>query len=260
MKRILPVITMIFALAGLTALVLIQLAYAAEPEPAQSVETADEPAASAPGYRDDADVFRIDAPHVGYVTIFGRTYYFDADGVMQKGGIVGSDSEGYTLADENGVCCVSEEIRLAADFMMRHGTGDTLDERMKTGFLYLANHFGYVRSFVHTFKAQDMADLAIDMFTHERGNCYRYAACFACIAKIAGYRARVVLGSTVGNPHGWVEVRVGQRWLICDPDAEMAEGNLPDYSFYMIDRHFWQITAKQRIELTVDRNGVAVWK
>ena len=246
---------MIFALAGITALTLMQLAFGPQPEPAGTAETADE----APAAVYDGNIPRPDVLPTGYVNILGRTYFFDADGVMQKNGIVGSDSEGYTLADENGVCCISEEIRLAADFLMRHSQGDTLDERMKTGFLYLANHFGYLRSFEHTFTAQDMADLAIDMFTNERGNCYRYAACFACIARIAGYRARVVLGTTVGNPHGWVEVQVGQRWLICDPDAEMAEKAMPDYTSYMMERHFWQITAKQRIELTIDSDGVAVW-
>ena len=255
MKRILPVITMIFALAGLAALTLMQLAKAAE--------TADPPPAeAAPATAQAGDARSLLYPQAlrGYVTVAGRTYYYDADGVMGRGGIVGSEEEGYTYADENGVCCMSEEIRLAADFMMKHGTGETLDERMKTGFLYLANHFGYLRSFDHTFKAQDMAGLAVDMFTNEKGNCYRYAACFACIAKIAGYRARVGIGTTVGNPHGWTEVKVGSRWLICDPDAEMAEKAMPDYYSYMMERHFWQITARQRIELTIDRDGCAVWK
>ena len=196
----------------------------------------------------------------GYVTVGGRLYYYISDGVPVKSGIVGSDSEGYTVADENGVCCVSEEIRLAAKFMMTYATGDTLDERMKTGYLYLSHHFPYNRTYDHPSKAAEMPALAIDMFTNERGNCYRYAACFACIAKIAGYRARVVLGSTTGNPHGWVEVLVDGKWLICDPDAEIPKYNKPDYTAYMMKEHYWQIVSNTRCEITIDENGVAVWK
>ena len=196
----------------------------------------------------------------GYVTVDGKLYYYGSDGLPVKNGIVGSDSEGYTVADANGVCCVSEEIRLAAEFMMTRATGDTLDERMKTGYLYLAHQFPYNRTYDHPSRADQMAAMAIDMFTNERGNCYRYAACFACIARIAGYRARVVLGTTAGNPHGWVEVLVDGKWLICDPDADIPKYNNPDYTAYMMQQHYWQLTPKTRCEITIDENGVAIWK
>ena len=39
----------------------------------------------------------------GYVTIDGKMYYFDANGVMQKNGLVGSSREGWRYADANGV-------------------------------------------------------------------------------------------------------------------------------------------------------------
>ena len=195
----------------------------------------------------------------GYVTDSGRLYYYDQTGAMMKSAIVGSDSEGYTVADENGVCCTAEEIRLAARFMAEHATGDTLDERMKTGYLYLSRNFPYNRTYDHPSKAEEMAALAIDMFTNERGNCYRYAACFACLARAAGYRARVVIGTTGGNPHGWVEVMVDGRWLICDPDADIPKYDNPDYYSYMMREHYWQITPTTRCEIVIDENGAAEW-
>lgn len=197
----------------------------------------------------------------GFVTLGGRQYYFDASGVMQKNGIVGSPEEGYTIADENGVCCVSEEIRLAASFMMKYCTGDTLDERMKTGFLYLAHHFPYARSYDHPSRARQLSAMAVEMFTNQKGNCYRYAACFACLAKIAGYRVRVVLGKTaVWNPHGWTEVLVDGKWLICDPDAQLPGNKLPDYFAYMMEEHCWVVTPERYFELTINEDGVAVWR
>ena len=42
-------------------------------------------------------------PRQGYVTVDGKTYYYNSSGVIQKDGIVGSESEGYRYADKNGV-------------------------------------------------------------------------------------------------------------------------------------------------------------
>ncbi len=39
----------------------------------------------------------------GYVTIDGKMYYYNAQGVLQKNGLVGSSKEGYRYADKNGV-------------------------------------------------------------------------------------------------------------------------------------------------------------
>ena len=210
----------------------------------------------------DEAPLRLDSKRMlqGFVMLDGRQYYFDSSGVMQKGGIVGSPSDGYSVADEDGVCCTSREICLAAEFLMTYCEGDTPAERMKSGFLYLARKFPYVRSYDHPASAEDFSALAVDMFTNKKGNCYRYAACFACAAVAAGYRARVVIGTTVGNPHGWTEVLMNGRWRICDPDAQLAEPLLEDYDAYMMTEHFWQITPQRRFELMIGPDGVAFFK
>lgn len=195
----------------------------------------------------------------GFVMLDGRSYYVGEDGVVQKKRIVGSERDGYAVANRDGVCCMSREMRLAAAFMARHCTGDTLKEKLRSGFDYMVKHFPYERSYEHPPTAQDMPALAEDMFTRERGNCYRYAACFAYLAKIVGYRVRVVIGTTAGNPHGWVEILVGKRWLLCDPDAQMAEKHLPDGFCYMMTKHCWQITPEKRCELTLTGDMEIVW-
>lgn len=195
----------------------------------------------------------------GYQTIGGKKYYYNSSGELQKNTIVGSKSEGYYYADKNGVCCVSEEMRLAAEFMMKYCTGNTLKEKMKSGFMYLANHFPYSRTYDHPKKASDIAPLAIDMFTKRKGNCFRYAACFTCIAKLAGYRARTVIGLAGSSPHGWSEVLVDGKWLICDPDAQLPNYHVAPYRAYMMRSHYWALTTFTRCEVEIN-DGKAIWK
>ena len=196
----------------------------------------------------------------GYVVIGGKTYYFDKKGVMKKNAIVGTTKLGYTVADKNGVCCVTEEIKLAATYMMKYCTGKNREERMKSGFMYMAKNFPYSRSYDHPKNAADIPALAIDMFTNEKGNCFRYAAASACVAKVAGHRSRMVIGYTGSNPHGWVEVLVDGQWLICDPDANIPSYRRADYAAYMMKQHFWPLTPKTRCEVVIDDYGVATWK
>lgn len=195
----------------------------------------------------------------GLQTINGNKYYYNSSGVLQKNGIVGSAKDGWYYADKNGVCCESEEIRLAANYMMKYCKGNTLDGKMKSGFLYMAKNFSYKRSYDHPKGASDLAPLAVDLFKNKKGNCFRYAAGFACVARIAGYRSRVVIGTTAGSPHGWTEVLVNGEWLICDPDAQLPGYNVPDYTPYMMKKHYWQITPRVKCEVTIE-NGKAVWK
>ena len=195
----------------------------------------------------------------GYQKIGGKTYYYNEKGQIEKDAIVGSASEGYTYADENGVCIESEEIKLAAKFMMEKCSGSTRKERFKYAFQYMATHFPYSRSYDHPKYASDVAPLAIDMFKKEKGNCYRYAACYACLAKIAGYRTRMCIGRTSnGSPHGWTEVLVNGTWYICDVDAQLPRYGNPAYTAYMMRSHYWGTVAQYKYELTF-KDGKAVW-
>ena len=195
----------------------------------------------------------------GYQKINGKRYYYNSKGEVVKNTIVGSKREGWYYADKNGVCCESEEMRLAAEYMMTYCKGNTLNERMKTGFLYMAKNFPYHRTYDHPKKASDLPALAIDLFKNKKGNCFRYAAAFACTARIAGYRSRVVIGDTLGSPHGWVEVLVNGKWLICDPDAQLPGYKVPDYNPYMMKKHYWTLNPHVKCEVTIE-NGKAVWK
>ena len=193
----------------------------------------------------------------GLHRINGKLYYYNTNGSVSKDTIVKSGSD-YYYADKNGVCCESEEIRLAAEFMYNNCKGSTLKEKMKYGFMYLADNFPYKRYYDPPTSSSDMPRMATTCFKNRNANCYRYAAAFCCLARIAGYRARVAVGTTGGLPHGWTEVYVDGRWLICDPDANLPQYGTPDYGAYMMTSHFWQLSKSFSSELTIE-NGKAVW-
>lgn len=196
----------------------------------------------------------------GYQKVNGKLYYFGSDGKLMKDTIVGTKSEGYYYADSNGVCCTSEEMRLAAEFLMNECTGKTLKDRAKTGFMVLANKYPYKRSYDHPKKSSDIPGQAIDMFKEKKGNCFKYAAAYTCVAKLAGYRTRMCVGATGnGSPHGWCEVLVNGKWLYCDPDANIPGYGNPPYTSYMMTYHYWNVRASFKSEVEI-KDGNAVWK
>lgn len=77
--------------------------------------------------------------------------------------------------------------------------------------------------------------LANDFIAHGSGNCYRFACTFSWLARGLGYSTRVISGwvAAAGGgsaPHGWVEVDVGGRTYVCDPDLQHE---LPAYNWFM---------------------------
>lgn len=196
--------------------------------------------------------------HSGLTRINGKLYHYGNNGKLSKDTIVKVGSE-YYYVDKDGICCESEEIRLAAAFMMEKCKGSTLKDKMKYGFQYLADNFPYQRYYDPPKKASDMPNLASSCFKNRNGNCYRYAAAFCCLARMAGYRARVAVGNTGGLPHGWTEVYVDGRWLVCDVDANIPQYHKADFAAYMMRNHFWPLSKSFSAELTIE-NGKAVWK
>lgn len=195
----------------------------------------------------------------GFVTLDDKTYFYDENGVLAKDRIVGSAAKGWCYADPDGVCCMGEDMRKAAKFMMTVCRGNTLEERMKYGYLYIAHNFPYERRYNTPKNESTMPAIAIDMFDNHSGNCYCYATCFAYMAKIAGYRVRISIGATgPGTPHGWAEVYVDGEWLYCDPESELPRFNVPDYNTYMKEKHYWACKADWHTELTLE-DAKAVW-
>lgn len=111
----------------------------------------------------------------------------------------------------------------------------TQDQKLCSCYNYIVNNTSYSRTY-ETPSGDWTKGYAAEVYTTGKGNCYRYAAAFAYLAKALGYDTKVitgVIGASRGgyNPHGWVEVNVGGTWYICDPEMQYADKKKRD--FYM---------------------------
>lgn len=69
---------------------------------------------------------------------------------------------------------------------------------------------------------------ALDILQTGKGNCYKYAAAFAYIAKGLGYETKVCTGTVTSSlggrtPHAWTEVKMGDNWYIFDTEMQDAK-------------------------------------
>ena len=185
--------------------------------------------------------------------------YFNNSGRLYRDTIVKNGSD-YFYTDKDGVCWETKDMRLAAEFMARYCKGDTLKEKMKYGFMYLAENYPYQRVYNDMPNSEaDIDPFVIELFEIKKGTCYRYAAGFAAIAKIAGYRTRFCFGYSGVLQHGWTEVYVDGQWLACDVDAQLPGYGFQPYEAYMMKEHIWALDKKWHSELVV-KNGRASWE
>ncbi|MCL2606732.1 MAG: transglutaminase domain-containing protein, partial [Coriobacteriia bacterium] len=65
-------------------------------------------------------------------------------------------------------------------------------------------------------------------FRTNQGNCFNFAARFGFLAQAIGYDATIVRGHVRGRGgpirHGWVEIRIGNRTFVYDPQLELQMG------------------------------------
>ncbi len=199
----------------------------------------------------------------GWKSISGKYYYFNSSGVLQTNKIVGSKSNGYYYVDSSGVRVTSDEITYAVEFVMAHSdSSDSAATRLKDCYNYLWKNYPYNRTY-ETPDASTMSDEAVAIFKNGYGNCYKYAAAFACIAKVLGYESRVCVGKISARsggmtPHGWTEVKVNGSWYLCDPDMQM---NYPSRNVYLVTESAYPYnhTVTTKYTLTISE-GKVTWK
>ncbi|MCM1179186.1 MAG: transglutaminase-like domain-containing protein [Clostridium sp.] len=189
--------------------------------------------------------------------------YYSQKGVLQKNKIVGDKKEGYYYVDSTGRRVETKEITQAVKFVRAHTkSGWSKSKKLQACYKYLWKNYTYQR-FYDTPKASKMSGYANYMFKNKKGNCYRYAASFACIARVIGYESRVACGSVSSTrggmtPHGWTEVKVDGKWYICDANMQK---NWPKVNSYMRTEktYAYRHICKKRYKLTV-KNGKVSWK
>ena len=187
----------------------------------------------------------------GYVTVDGKTYYYNSAGTLMKNGIVGTAAEGYRYADQNGV--IDNTARLAVtsggyDWNVIDGRAtkvstekdrtmfralrlmnrltsatDTKAQKLRKCFNYLQTETYEYNPRVPHYRGMDWPIIyANDIFTTGGGNCLSYAAAFAFMAKAIGYDDVYACHS---GGHGWTEI----GGLIYDSEWQRSHHT---YSYY----------------------------
>ncbi|MGN0483985.1 MAG: transglutaminase domain-containing protein [Lachnospiraceae bacterium] len=198
----------------------------------------------------------------GLKTIEGKKYYFEPTkkGELQIGHIVDTPKGSFFAEPGDGICVESQEIKLAVAFVKKYTDNSwSNDVKLAKCFEALWKNYSYQR-FYENPTAQSMSGYATYMLQNGRGNCFRYAASFACIAKVLGYDSRVAVGSissTRGGmtPHGWAEINVGGTWYMCDANMQK---NKPEINSYMRTEatYAYRHTCDARYTLHTQKGGV----
>ncbi|MCD8015452.1 MAG: hypothetical protein LUG99_20285 [Lachnospiraceae bacterium] len=154
-------------------------------------------------------------------------------------------------------------LTLAAAFIEANTTSDmTNRQKLDTCFSALLK-FSYTRTY-DTADASNLSSFAEQLFANRTGNCYRYAAGFACIAAVLGYDVRVNVGQITARaggltPHGWDEVCIDGVWYLCDPDMQAFNANYSG-QYYMTSASAIGLTYAINVTYTLTiENGTAVW-
>ncbi|MDE6435507.1 MAG: transglutaminase-like domain-containing protein [Lachnospiraceae bacterium] len=199
-----------------------------------------------------------------------KTYY-SKKGNLLTNQIVGSKKTGYYYVDKTGVKVTDKTVQYAVKFVRAHTkSSDSKETKLKKCYNYLWKNYKYQRVYGSKTsralnpKAKDMSKISKEMFKSKKGNCHRYASCFAYIARVLGYDSKVAVGSVTslhgGNtPHGWTLVKYNAsgkkyKWYICDPDMEIN-----NVSTYMKETHPCNVTTKWNCTLTI-KDGKVTWK
>lgn len=199
----------------------------------------------------------------GWKKIKGKYYYFDKKGELQKNKIVGSKKKGYYYVDKTGVRVTTKEIKLAVAFAVKNSSAkQSPQERLKSCFWTLCNHYPYQRIMGDVPSAGKVPSYAAYMFQNKRGNCYRYGSAMAYIARVLGYESRVVAGgvssSTYFSPHGWCEVKMDGKWKMYDCSIQAA---YPQKRLYQIERKAYPFRLRiDHVYAMKSKNGKISWK
>lgn len=186
---------------------------------------------------------------VGLTYIDGKTYYLNANGTLTTGWLEIGDGlyffyEDGTMAVDvtigpyqfgkdgkllNSLNVNSEMQVLVNGIISSVTTADmTQAQKLQACYQYVLDHCSYKRTY-ETPSGDWTGTFAKEILTTGKGNCYRYAAAFAYLAKGLGYESRVATGQISAarggvTPHGWTEVKIGGTWYIFDTEMQDAKG------------------------------------
>lgn len=113
---------------------------------------------------------------------------------------------------------------------------ETEAERYRTICDYVLDNFAY--DYVRAVAAKQSAYLPdIDgCYESRRGICQDLAAMTACMLRVQGIPARLVIGYAGDNYHAWITAKVDGKEVLFDPTAELAR--MGDGLIYTAERYY----------------------
>ena len=193
-------------------------------------------------------------PASGWKKIKKKWYFFDKETkALATNQIAGDAKKGYYYVDNKGIR-VDDEVMNLAVACVRKNTKETMTREEKMAAVY--NYFIKKCKYVHKSdkeKLSKMPGYAKEMFRKKKGNCYRGAAALLYCAKALGYETRMGLGSVTSVPddnwglsiHGWAEIKVGKKWLICDISMGRRHAALVGNNLYMVQWKYYPFRLKR---------------
>ncbi len=215
----------------------------------------------------------------GWLQIDKDVYYFDANGVMAKnttlvGVEIGADGKAKIPAVDNAANVQAPKATPAPATVPANAQATlnvnpnapivntalaqyvgaiissvttssmTQEQKLRACYDYVINYASYKRTY-ETPSGDWTGQFALELLSSGYGNCYRYAAAFAYLAKGLGYDVKVSTGQIQAarggvTPHGWTEVCIDGNWYIFDSEMADAKATLRDkmwkrtYSNYVI--------------------------
>lgn len=189
--------------------------------------------------------------------------YFSNRGKIEKNKIVGNKKQGYFYVDNTGVKVKDKTIKLAVKFVRKHTKSKwSQSKKLKACYTYFWKNYTYKRSYDKP-RASKMSSYAKNMLTKKHGNCHRYAATFAYIARVLGYDVRVSYGSIPClsggvTPHGWTEIKINNHWYLFDANMQR---NYPNINSYQRTEKTYAYPHKvsKKFKMKI-KNGKVIWK
>lgn len=179
---------------------------------------------------------------VGWNTVSEGKYYLQQDGSVAVNTVIDGErigADGLVITGRAAQAAssqaaaptqpVSEFHRVCLEILSQITTPEmTNEQKLQAAYQWVLAVTTYKRTY-ETPSGDWTKAYAMDIYSTGQGNCYRYAAAFAYLAKALGYEVRVCTGQISARrggttPHGWVEVNYGGQWLICDPDMQDTTG------------------------------------
>lgn len=165
----------------------------------------------------------------GWLELGKNLYFFYEDGTMAVNTVIGPYQFGKDGRLLSGLSVNSEMKVLVNGIIASVTTADmSQTQKLQACYQYVLDHCSYKRTY-ETPSGDWTGTFAKEILTTGKGNCYRYAAAFAYLAKGLGFETRVATGQIKAarggvTPHGWTEVNIGGTWYLFDTEMQDAKG------------------------------------